>query len=129
VLKDQLKQEYQIYLQKKQNSSYLTKLNEQIKEIEKEIQILKEPLDNELAKLLENFVEINKILIKDKDNKKIKDNAKELHKALEKKGFLKENIEKVIICCEKSVDLEAQKEWSSENNEEFQAKIEALPKK
>jgi len=50
------------------------------------------------------------LIIKDKDNKKAKSEAKELHKALQEKGFLKENIEKVIRCCENLVDLEIQKE-------------------
>ena len=78
-------------------------------EIRQELEKLKTS-DSELAKLVEDFIEVNKLIIKDKDNKKAKSEAKELHKALQEKGFLKENIEKVIRCCENLVDLEIQKE-------------------
>jgi len=78
-------------------------------EIRQELEKLKTS-DSELAKLVEDFIEVNKLIIKDKDNKKAKSETKELHKALQEKGFLKENIEKVIRCCENLVDLEIQKE-------------------
>src|SRR6185437_6417273 len=69
-------------------SSQLTEVTKEIKEIEKKIKTLKEPLDNELTKLVDQFIEVNKKLAKNKDDEEIMSDAGELCESLEKKGFL-----------------------------------------
>jgi len=49
-------------------------------------------------------------MIKDKKNKKVRNETKELELKLKEKGVSEENIEKIICYCERLVDLELQKE-------------------
>ncbi|MCE8163174.1 MAG: protein kinase [Candidatus Moeniiplasma glomeromycotorum] len=107
-----------------QTSSQLTKITEQIKEIEKKLEELKNPLDNELSTLVGKFAEAKKKLIKDKKNKEAKIEARKLGKQLEERGLVEEKIEGIIRYCENLVELEKQLE-----QEQLQTNIEIPPKK
>lgn len=100
-----------------------SQLTEKIGETEKVMRTFIDPLESESANLVKKFIELNKKIIKNKEDKSAKDETKGLHKELEEKGILKrENIEKIIRYCERIVDLECQKEQLDKN--EFQVKIE-----
>ena len=104
-----------------QTLSRLTKIAEQIKEIERKVEKTKNSLDSELV---DKFIETKKKLIKDKKNKEIKIEARKLGKQLEEKGLSEEKLEEIIRYCENLVELEQQLE-----KEQSQSQIEIPPKK
>jgi len=103
--------------------------------IKKEIENIKEQLDNKSSPLIENFINDYKELIKNKDDKKMKN--KERRELIEKlgeevllseeklknKGLSEESIEKIIRYCETLVELEQKSE-----REGLQAQIQLSPK-
>lgn len=109
-----------------ENSSQLTKVKttKQIKEIEKRLEELKNSLDSELTELVDKFAEAKKKLIKNKKNKEIKVEVRNLGKQLEEKGLSEEKFDEIIRHCENLVELEQQLE-----KEQLQTNIEIPAKK
>jgi len=86
--------------------SELIKIDNEISEIEKKFQILKESLDSDQAELVERFINANKRIIKNEEDDQARSELGESHKALEEKILSKEKVEEIIRHCEKLVDLE-----------------------
>ncbi|MCE8162851.1 MAG: protein kinase [Candidatus Moeniiplasma glomeromycotorum] len=95
-----------------------TLLELKIKAIEEEINLLKKPLENELAELVDKLIEIKKESIK---NEELKSNVWELEDKLEEKGLSREKLDEIIRCCENLVELE--QKWR-ESQGKTQANIE-----
>jgi len=100
----------------------ITLLELQIKAIEAEIKILKEPLDDELAELIENFVEAQKKLIKDGENEEVI----KLKEKMREKGLSRKKRDEFIRCCEDLVVLEQQK--IEKEQDQLQTNIEVPTK-
>ncbi|CAG8499591.1 5976_t:CDS:2 [Ambispora gerdemannii] len=99
-------------------------INQEIKQIEERFEFLKKPLENELKKLVEKFIEIKKESLKNKEDKQVKKQARELKKQLGEKGLEKKIDEEVIRCCENLVELEQQLE-----KEELRMQVEITTNK
>src|SRR6185369_337863 len=112
------------YQKSEKNSSNLTKITEQVKEIQKEIEELKKPLDSEVKGLMENFIEVKKKSLKNEEDKQTKKQVRELKKQLAEKGLLEAKINDTIRYCEELVELEKQV-----GQEQLQAQIEIAPNK
>jgi len=93
-----------------ENSSQPTKIDSQFQELREQINLFKEPLNNELKKLLEKFIEVKKESIKKREDKQIRKQTGELKKQLREKGFLEEKMDEIIRYCEKLVELEQRTE-------------------
>ena len=120
-----LREEYQ----RKLVSVLVKEVKEEINEIEREIQALKESLDNGQAELVERFINANKKIIKDEEDDQARSELKELSKVLEEKDFSEENIEEIIRYCERLVDLEWQEEFiNGELQKGTQTVIQISPK-
>jgi Leucine-rich repeat (LRR) protein len=91
-------------------SFQLTKVIEQIKKIEEKIKTLKEPLEGEQKQLVDQFIEIKKQSLKNREDKQVWKKANELEERLEEENISEENIEKIIDCCKRLVELEQQLE-------------------
>ncbi|CAI2189042.1 20469_t:CDS:2, partial [Funneliformis geosporum] len=66
------------------------------KNLEKEIQNIKESLDSEITELVDKFIEIKKQSLKNREDKQIKKQVGEQKKQLKEKGLLEEKINKII---------------------------------
>ena len=120
-----LREEYQ----RKLVSVLVKEVKEEINEIEREIQALKESLDNGQAELVERFINANKKVIKNEEDDQARGELKELFKVLEEKDFSEENIEEIIRYCERLVDLEWQEEFiNGELQKGTQTVIQISPK-
>jgi serine/threonine protein kinase len=106
----------------KEISSYLSKINDQIKEIEEKIKTFKESLDSdEVKEMVDKFIELQKRSIKEADN----DESTKLKEEMKKKGLHRKKRDEFIRYCEKLVELEQQ----LEKQEQLQANIEASTNK
>lgn len=83
-----------------------TLLDLQIKGAKKELEIIKWPLNNELVELVDQFIEIKKQSLKDKENKQIKRQSGEIKRQLKEKGVSEEKLDEIILQCEKLAELE-----------------------
>ncbi|CAG8596576.1 1264_t:CDS:2 [Cetraspora pellucida] len=91
-----------------QTSSKLTEVASKIKEIEKKIKEFKKPLDNDLAELIDQFVETKKKSLKNDENKQLRKEVGELKQQLKK--LIGEKVDEIIRCCEDSIKLEQKNE-------------------
>ena len=104
-----------------EGSSHLTKIVEQVKEMEKEIKIIKEHLSKEQVNIVEEFISFNKKLKKDSDNKEARTRVNELdERLLENEIISEEEMKQLMLYCEKLVELEQQ----TEKQGQLQANIE-----
>lgn len=97
---------------------------QQFQEIEEEIKFLKEPMEDELVKLIDSFIQSWKKMAKNKEDKQLREKAGELEEQLEAKGLSEEEMNKIVRCCEKLVELEKKME-----KEQLQTNIEIPAKK
>jgi serine/threonine protein kinase len=97
-----------------------TLLELQINSAEKEIELLKESLNNnELIELVEEFIELSKKLKRDKSDERARRRLNELdEKLLEEEILSEEEIDKIALYCEKLFELERK------SIEQFQGQIE-----
>jgi len=91
-------------------------LEQELKKIEKEIN---QPLTYELKELVSDFIQVGKKMIKNKKDKEIGEEIKELDKKLKEKDITKEKIQTIISYCKRFIESEQQLE-----QEQLQANIE-----
>lgn len=80
-------------------------LEQEIKKMEKEIG---KSLAEQQKKLVSDFIQTRKIIIKDKENEEAEDKVWDLEDKLKEKGLSGENIEKIIRYCERFIESEQQ---------------------
>jgi hypothetical protein len=97
---EEVKEELEKYYQQEEQKS---KINSQINELEKKLKVFKD----ESTGLVENFINANKKIIKNKSDEGAQKEITKLDKKiLEEKILSEEKIDEVIHYCEKLVDLE-----------------------
>lgn len=85
----------------------------------KEIKDIKNSLDSKLAELVDEFIEVKKQSIKNKEDKQLRKEASELERQLEEKNLSEESTEKIIKCCKRLVNLEKQTEQQLQSQVEI----------
>ncbi|CAG8552036.1 10977_t:CDS:10 [Racocetra fulgida] len=75
-----------LFLKNEETSYNSTKITEQIKEIENKLEELKKAFNSETTELVETFIQVRKKMIKNKESKQAKIEARKLEEQLEEKG-------------------------------------------
>ena len=116
----------------KNNPSHSSKINEKIKVLKQKLKSFEKTfeINHETTNLIESFIDANKKIIRNKNDKEARNEVTKLDKKLLADNLLsEEEIETIIRYCEELVDLEWQLERLNKPQENLQAEIEIPPKK